>query len=222
MKFYLFNIVKMSFDPTYPSKILILDSNRKIKGNTTNFTCQLDKSYVNSEGNFYCKVLDIMIDHESVDGTDKYFAAGLPDYIDGIVGVKSNLSMSNTFVGTISVDNTVSNLNGLIGYGTVVTEDHTEEGAINIGDARGYFSKTLKSTNNSWVQCKSPNGMIDITIVDGNGEQIPLSKSYDGYPEPTTRIQTIKNVIVVVEVKQVNALQETMHQIKARRNYQLP
>lgn len=221
----------MSFDPTYPSKILILDSNRKIKGNTTNFTCQLDKSYVNSEGNFYCKLLDVMIDHVTVstksDGTNGYIypSGGMPEFTKGLLGVKSNLAMNNSVVGTIDEGNSTSNLNGLIGYATVVNESMSTAASQDqiINQSRDKYNRTfIRSLNNSWIQCKSPNGMIDIQLVDGNGDQIPLSKNYSGYSAPSTRDQVINNVIVIVEVIHVNPLKETIHQLKARRNYQTP
>ena len=216
----------MSFDPMYPSKILILDAARKVSGTTTNFTCQLDKSYVNSEGNFQCRVIDILIDQVLISTTtgtlgNIYPTGGIPEYLKGFLGVKSNLSMNSTIVGTTDERNSSSNLNGLIGYGLVTSEVVGSSSSI-VTDRDKFGRSSIKSLNNSWVQCRAPNGMVSVQLVDNNGLQIATSKNYTGYTAPSARDQTINNVIIVVEVKQVNALQETMNQIKARRTYQIP
>ena len=132
--------------------------------------------------------------------------------------------MNSTVIGTTDERSSSSNLNGLIGFATVTSEAISTSASVVI--TRDKYGRTaIRSINNSRVQCRSPNGMISIELVDNHGIQVPTQKNYTGYSTPSSRAQTtitINNVIVVVEVKQVNPLLETMNQIKSRRSYQIP
>ena len=198
----------MTFDPSYPTKIIVINSDHKTSGNNTNFLVQLDNKF-KSEGNFYVKVLDFTIETVAQNSSEITNIPGAPLHAGNFIGIQSSISM-----GTVLGISALSNLIGFQLYETQY-DPVANDGIRNI---------KKHQSNNSWIASRSPTGAIRITLCDSEGNEIKETSdqiaSYDGGND--SKYETISNVCLVLEIKQVNPLTETINEIKSRRSYQIP
>ena len=159
----------MNIQPYYPSKILVIDSDRKISGNAVDFKVELDSSFNVSEGNFYCRLINICIEQ-----LDK---PGIPYSMRGLIAIQSNLANGDYVIGCKKQKETGSlqNIIGVfmnksdkvdIGYlGNLQTNQFNGTKKLKPYD----YGRTTSEICDAWFPIRAPSGICDFKLVDSEG-----------------------------------------------------
>ena len=209
----------MNIQPYYPSNLLVIDSDRKISGNPVDFKVELDSSFDVSEGNFYCRLINVCIEQ-----ADK---PGIPYSMRGLIGVQSSIANGNFVIGC-KRQNECGGLQNIIGCFMNKSDKCNLEylGNLQTSEPAFDYGRTTSEICNSWFPIKAPAGVCDFKLVDSEGTvwnesypEVAITELGTGNNFVNAFTETILNVSMVFEIKQVKPLDETKAQLKVSRPY---
>lgn len=208
--------------PYYPSKFIIVDSDSRISGTNTNFKVELSNNECPSEGNFYCRLVDMTIQQND--------RPGIPYDMCGFVGLHSSLASSSSVIGCKKQDGSYNNsLESIIGFCMNKSEPMDTEFLGDLtDDNKSYdYGKVNMNISPAWFPISAPRGLVDFRLVDAEGDDLDRTlgqpqqamTTLDGNTDYVNEFtETVDVITFVLEVKHVSTRDEIKNALKVRRD----
>lgn len=203
-----------------PSKLIVISSKHRINNDDkhTNFTVDLgdNNNFVANGGNFYCRLVDLLVESDST--------PGIPEKMTGFCGIESNLSHSEVCVSTNHdvTPPTKSNATNIIGFCTL-QNNRQYLGDFALAMERNFGVNTIRF-NDVYTKISAPRGVCSFKLIGTDGDVFKEAYTNPEVQGDTGAIaaftETINEITIVLEVKQISPIKELKGEILARRPMQ--